>query len=265
MLNIVMPMAGWGSRFADAGYEKPKPLLPVHGRPMIDVVVDNLRPSERHRFIFICRSEHCAEHNLETHLRSLADNVEVVAIDSVTRGAAETVLNAASHIDSDEPLMIANSDQFVGVSIDAYLAMMSRRGCDYFLMTMTADDPKWSYLRFDTEGSVVEVVEKRVVSTEATVGIYNYRHGDSFVSAAQKMIDEDALVNGEFYVAPVYNYLIGNGAELGYWNIGSEGDGMWGLGIPRDLEAFNNLAALPVRGVADEPDRRDTPSRGDAS
>jgi hypothetical protein len=103
---------------------------------------------------------------------------------------------------------------------------------------MTADDPKWSYVRFDDAGLITEVVEKRVISTEATVGIYNFRRGSDFVAAAERMIEHDLRVNGEFYVAPVYNQLIADGRRISYVNVGAEGDGMYGMGIPADLQIF---------------------------
>jgi hypothetical protein len=109
---------------------------------------------------------------------------------------------------------------------------------DGLIMTMWADDPKWSFVRIDEQGHVTEVVEKKVISNEATVGIYNFRRGADFVAAAEKMIEKGARVNGEFYVAPVYNELISRGEAIGYFNIGKVGDGMYGLGVPEDLNLF---------------------------
>ena len=245
IFNIVIPMAGKGSRFTQAGYAQPKPLLPVHGKPMIDVVVENLRPTTLHRFIFICQREHLDSYGLRAHLKSLAQNVEIIAIDSVTEGAACTVLLAEHLINNSQPLMIANCDQYVAVSMDHYLASMSQGNHDGFIMTMTAHDPKWSFIRYDASGKIKEVVEKQVVSSEATVGIYNYRRGSDFVSAAKAMIHADDRVNGEFYVAPVYNYLIKRGLSVGFLNIGSDGAGMYGLGTPEDLKSFNALPEIP--------------------
>lgn len=238
MLNIVIPMAGRGSRFAEQGYELPKPLIRVHGKPMIDVVVSNLRPDCAHRFIFICLREHGAEYGLEEHLAELTPGCEIVYVDQVTEGAACTVLLAKKFIDNDDPLMIANSDQWVDTNINEYLQEMDSKGLDGLIMTMWANDPKWSFVRFDDVGTVCEVVEKEVVSEEATVGIYNFRSGKDYVRAAEQMIAKDLRVNNEFYVAPTYNQLIGEGQTLGVYNVGREFDGMYGLGIPSDLDMF---------------------------
>ena len=145
MLNIVIPMAGRGSRFADAGYTDPKPLIPVHGKPMIKVVVENLKPTVEHRFIFLCQNQHIKDYGLEEKLHSYADNVEIVGIDGVTEGQVCTVLKAREFIDNDEPLMTANSDQYIDFDINDYLSHMGSQGLDGLIMTMKADDPKWSY------------------------------------------------------------------------------------------------------------------------
>lgn len=239
MLNIVIPMAGAGSRFAKVGYKEPKPLIPVHGVPMVQLVIENLRPSTPHRFIFICRTEHLQSFNLGERLRSWAgENSLVLTVDQLTEGAACTVLLAKHLIDNDMPLMIANCDQYVDASIDDYLADMDRRGLDGIMMTLTANDAKWSYVALNDSGLVTECVEKKVISQHATVGIYNFRKGSDFVRAADAMIAKNLRVNNEFYVAPVYNQLIEEGAKFGICNVGAEGSGMYGLGIPSDLEYF---------------------------
>lgn len=236
MLNIVIPMAGRGQRFVDAGYQLPKPLVPIHGHPMIRVVIANLTPSRPHKFHFLLLREHADRYGLADRLREWSPGCEIIFVDEVTQGAACTVLLARDLIDSADPLMIANCDQYIDASVDDYLAAMG--DAQGLIMTMTAEDPKWSFVRFDDNGRVVEVVEKVVVSTEATVGIYNYRHGRDFVAAADAMIAADLRVNGEFYVAPAYNEIIRRGGEIRCHSIGSVDAGMYGIGTPRDLEDF---------------------------
>lgn len=245
MINIVVPMAGRGSRFSNAGYNMPKPLLPVFGRPMIEVVIENLRPTSEHRFVFVCQKEHLQEFDLEPVLRKAGSDTVIVPIEYVTEGAACTVLLAEQYINNDQPLMIANCDQYISTPINTYLKGMEAGDFDGYVMTMTADDPKWSFIRLGSNGLVTEVVEKKVVSNEATVGIYNYRHGGDFVSAAHAMMAANDKTNNEFYVAPAYNYMIAAGKRVGYMNIGSDRDGMHGLGVPEDLEYFNALNGLP--------------------
>jgi NDP-sugar pyrophosphorylase family protein len=246
-LNIVIPMAGRGSRFADAGYALPKPLIEVLGEPMIKLVIDNLRPNCEHRFIFLCQEEHLALYDLAKKLNVWASGCEVVSLNGITEGAACTVLLAKSLIDSDDPLMIANSDQWVDININNYLAFSANDNLDGCIMTMKANDPKWSFIRLNSDNQITEVVEKQVVSDEATVGIYNFKHGKDFVSAATAMINQNLRVNGEFYVAPIYNQLLESNAKIGYYNIGAEFAGMYGLGTPEDMNKILNLTFKPER------------------
>ena len=142
MLNIVIPMAGAGSRFAKAGFLDPKPLIPVNGLPMIKVVINNLTPSVPHRFIFICQQQHIDAYGLTEKLSAWAPGCKIVGINGLTDGAACTVHAAKALIDNEHPVMIANSDQFVDLDIDDYLAAMDNAAADGIIMTMKADDPK---------------------------------------------------------------------------------------------------------------------------
>lgn len=244
MLNIVVPMAGRGSRFASEGYLDPKPLIQVGGKPMIQWVIENVRPSRPHRFIFICHSEHLARYpSIETTLKESAPGCEIVLVDEVTEGAACTVLLTRDLITNDDQLMIANSDQFVECSIDSYLNYLNQEDLDGLIMTFPANDPKWSYCEITSDRKVERVVEKEVVSEDATVGIYNFARGLDFVEAADEMIRRDLRVNGEFYVAPTYNLCIAQGMRIGVSRIREDGGGMHGLGTPADLFAFRSTDA----------------------
>jgi dTDP-glucose pyrophosphorylase len=234
-------MAGAGSRFSKAGYRDPKPLIQIHGLPMISLVIANLKPTCPHRFIFICQRSHLEAYDLKNKLKEWASNCEIIAIDGITAGAACTVLASSDLIDNDNPLMVANSDQYVDININHYLTQMDSENLDGLIMTMTADDPKWSFVGLNEQGLVSRVVEKEVISDEATVGIYNFRHGADFVWGARESIRREIRVNGEFYVAPVYNLLIEQQQCVGVYNIGKDRAGMYGLGIPEDLISFEQM------------------------
>lgn len=236
--NIVVPMAGLGSRFSKVGFKHPKPLINVLGEPMISLVVKNLRPITPHRFIFICQESHEKEFGLKKYLEKIAPSCQVKLINGITDGAACTVLEASGLIDLDQPLVIANCDQYIEASMDDYLNSWHEKGLDGYIMTMKANENKWSYVKLNDDEEVIDVVEKVVISDEATVGIYNFKKGNDFIIAAQKMIQNDIRVNGEFYVAPVYNMLIKNGYKVGVHNIGSCEDTMFGLGTPEDLSEY---------------------------
>ena len=245
MLQIVLPMAGRGQRFVQAGYRLPKPLLPVRGEPMAALVVRNVRPQRPHRFIFLCLREHLRDHGLGGILAAVAPEGVVVPVDGVTEGAACTVLLARDHFDPDQPLMTANCDQWVDTSIDDYLARADAEAADGYLMTMTDRDPNWSFAALDDRGLVTRVEEKRPISDQATVGIYNFARARHFLDGADAMIAQDLRVNGEFYVAPVYNRMIAAGLTVRTCNVGPVSTVMHGLGVPEDYEAFLRRGAAP--------------------
>lgn len=239
MINIVLPIAGRGSRFANAGYNLPKPLIKVHGKPMIEVVVNNIKPKVNHRFIFLALQDHLDGLGMRDTLNRIAPGCEIVPVTQVTEGAACTVLLAKNLINNSDQLMIANSDQWVDIDINEYLSVLND-DCDGLIMTMWADDPKWSFVGLDENGYVKNVVEKKVISNEATVGIYNFKKGLDFVKSAEQMIQKNLRVNNEFYVAPAYNEMIVNKSKIKIYNVGKENNGMHGLGIPSDLNLFLN-------------------------
>jgi dTDP-glucose pyrophosphorylase len=238
MLNIVIPIAGRGSRFVEAGYLLPKPLIPVYEMPMIEVVVNNIRPKTHHSFTFIALKEHLDNLEMSKTLERIAPGCNIISVNHVTEGAACTVLLAKEVINNEDPLMLANSDQWIDIDINDYLKVMERKDIDGLIMTMSADHPKWSYIGINKDRLIDRVVEKQVISNEATVGIYNFKHGSDFILAAEQMISKNLRVNNEFYVAPVYNEMIGGGAKITYYNIGQDGNGMYGLGVPSDLTSF---------------------------
>lgn len=243
MINIVIPMAGAGSRFSKAGYKEPKPLIPLNGVPMIKLVINNLTPNVPHKFIFVCQKEHIDKYGLRDKLTNWSSGAEIVEIDGLTDGAACTVLAARQFINNNDALMIANSDQYIDADINDYLSKMDSENLDGLIMTMKANDPKWSFVGLDSNNHVTTVVEKEVISDEATVGIYNFKCGSDFVQAAEDMIASNLRVNNEFYVAPAYNQKIKqDNWKVGIYNIGSEANGMYGLGIPSDLRLFLSLA-----------------------
>jgi NDP-sugar pyrophosphorylase family protein len=237
-LNIVIPMAGKGSRFADVGYAFPKPLIEVAGQTMIEVVIRNLKPTVPHRFIFICQREHYEKYDLNNIFKNAVggDNFEIVQINGVTAGAACTVLCARQYINNEDDLLIANSDQYIEYETDSFIETARTGDTDGLIMTFESSHPKWSYARTDKDGKVIEVAEKKLISNKATTGIYYFRRGSDFVQGAEAMIKKDCRHNGEFYVCPVYNELILDGADIRISDINVSD--MHGLGTPEDLDAF---------------------------
>ena len=231
-MNIIIPMAGHGSRFLQAGYTFPKPLIEVHGKPMIQVVIDNLKVDAN--FIFIVQKEHREKYNLDSMLSLLAPGCKIVDVDKVTEGAACTVLLGKEFINNDNPLVIANSDQFVEWSSLDFFYKMNEQNLDGGIVSFKSTHPKWSYAKTDNNGFVLEVAEKKTISDIATVGIYYWKKGSDFVKYAEQMIHKNIRANNEFYVCPVFNEAILDGLKIKTFDVPK----MWGLGTPEDLDYF---------------------------
>jgi len=231
-LNVLIPMAGAGSRFEQAGYTFPKPLIDVKGKPMIQVVVENL--NIKANYIYIVQKSHREKYNLDTLLNLITPNCKIVEVDGITEGAAITALMAKEHINNEHPLFFANSDQFVEWDSNEFFYKMNENDADGGIPTFKATHPKWSFAKLDEDGFVTEVQEKNPISDLATVGFYYWKHGSDFVKYAEEMIEQDIRVNNEFYVCPVYNNAIKGGLKVRTFDVPK----MWGLGTPEDLKYY---------------------------
>jgi HAD superfamily hydrolase (TIGR01509 family) len=236
-LNVVIPMAGAGSRFTAAGFSFPKPLIDVNGKPMIQVIVDNLNMEAN--FIFIVQKEHYETYQLQYLLNLIAPNCKIVQVDGLTEGAAATVLLAQEYIDNDNPVLVANSDQYIEWNSNEVMYAFGADSIAGGILTFKSTHPKWSYVTLDDNGFVGEVAEKRVISDNATVGVYYWRRGADLVYSIKKMMtDETRRVNGEWYLAPSINVLLEEGKKFRVKNVKE----MHGIGTPEDLQAFLSRA-----------------------
>ncbi len=231
-MNVLIPMAGAGSRFEQAGYTFPKPLIDVRNKPMIQVVVENL--NIKANYIYIVQKSHREKYNLDTLLNLITPECKIIEVDGITEGAACTALLAKEHIDNDKPLFFANSDQFVEWDSNEFMYKMNETNCDGGIVTFKATHPKWSFAKINDLGLVTEVAEKNPISDTATVGFYWWKQGSDFVKYAEQMIKEDIRVNNEFYVCPVFNQAIKDRKNIRTFNI----EKMWGLGTPEDLKFY---------------------------
>ena len=231
-LNVLIPMAGAGSRFEQAGYTFPKPLIDVRNKPMIQVVVENLNIDAN--YIYIVQKKHREKYHLDTLLNLITPNCKIVEVEGITEGAACTALLAKEYINNDAPLFFANSDQFVEWDSNEFLYKMQETNSDGGIVTFTSTHPKWSFAKIDENGLVTEVAEKNPISDIATVGYYYWKYGSDFVKYAEQMINKNVKINNEFYVCPVFNQAIEDKKQIRTFNV----DGMWGLGTPEDLKYY---------------------------
>ena len=231
-MNVLIPMAGAGSRFSSAGFTFPKPLIDVHGKPMIQCVVENLNIDAH--YIFIVKTEDYEKYNLKQMLNMLVPGCDIIQTDGLTQGAACTTLLAKNLINNNQPLLIANSDQFIEWNSNECLYSFSADEIDGGIITFKSVHPKWSFAKLQDNGLVSEVAEKNPISDNATVGKYYWKNGSDYVKYAEQMISKDIRVNNEFYVCPVYNEAIQDNKKIKINEIKK----MWGLGTPEDLEYY---------------------------
>jgi HAD superfamily hydrolase (TIGR01509 family) len=231
-MNVLIPMAGAGTRFEKAGYTFPKPLVDVLGKPMIQTVVDNLNIEAN--YIFIVRKSHYEEYHLRTVLNNIAPGCTIVQVEGITEGAACTTLLAKQYINNDKPLVMANSDQYVEWDSNEFMYSMVGDDVDGGILAFKSTHPKWSYAKLGDNGFVTEVAEKNPISNIATVGIYYWAKGSDYVKYTEQMIEKNIRTNNEFYVCPVYNEAIGDGKNIKVFDVPK----MWGLGTPEDLNSF---------------------------
>jgi NDP-sugar pyrophosphorylase family protein len=239
-MNIIFPIAGRGSRFLQESeknpeYAKPKPLIDVAGYTMIEWAAASLPKRANDKLIFLVLKEHVDQAHIDEVLKKkFGEDIKIITVDEVTQGPACTVLLAKEYINNDEPLLIANSDNYVdGKTLFRDIESMGSK-IDGFLSVFYATGPKWSFSKADDEGYVVEVAEKIQISRNASNGFYYFSKGRDFVWAAEEMIEENDRSNNEFYVAPVYNYLIRRGKLIKL----SRSRFVHNFGVPRDLEKF---------------------------
>ena len=237
-LNILIPMAGEGIRFKNAGYSFPKPLIEVNSKPMIQVVTENLKIKAN--FIFLVRKEHMKKYNLSYFLNLIAPNCQIVEVDKKTNGAASTTLLAQKFINNKKQLLIVNSDQFIKWNSSDAMYSICNKNVDGAILTFKATHPKWSFAKINNDGFVDEVAEKKPISNDATCGIYFWNKGSEYVKYAKQMIQKNIRTNNEFYICPVYNEAINDNKKI----INYEIDEMWGLGTPEDLDNFLKNAII---------------------
>ena len=231
-MNVLIPMAGAGKRFVDAGYIFPKPLIEIRNKPMIQWVIESLNINAN--YIFIIQKEHQKKYNIKSVLNILKPNCKIIELDGITEGAACTTLLAKKYINNSDPLIIANSDQYINWNSSEALYDFNSKNLDGAILTFKAIHPKWSYAKCDENGFVSEVAEKKVISKNATVGVYYWKHGSDYVASAENMIKKNIRVNNEFYVCPVYNEFLKKNKKIKIHNINE----MWGIGTPEDLQNF---------------------------
>jgi NDP-sugar pyrophosphorylase family protein len=244
-IQLVIPAAGLGSRFAEHGYTLPKPIIDVAGLPMIEWVIGNFQLIEGDTLVVVSRAGLNIREVIAPIVENLRVRVHFIDVPSLTEGPAMTVVAAKSVLDMNQPLVVANADQYVSASLSPFLTKLRETSQDLGLvLTMKANSTKWSYVGRTENDSVSKIVEKVEISDEATVGIYGWSSAHLFLDSFETMVAKNDRTNGEFYVAPSYNYLINSGVMVETEFVGTLEDNVHGLGTVEDLLTFLNNPML---------------------
>jgi RpiB/LacA/LacB family sugar-phosphate isomerase len=228
--NLVLPIAGKAQRFIDAGYMMPKPLILAKGKHVIDWSLESVDTSECN-LIFIVRLDHIYNFSIDKILKQkFGEDITIISVDHVTQGALETCLLAEGYIDNDTPLYIYTPDVYFGPQFNPSCV----GDADGFLLTFLANSPDHSYTEIDENGVASRVVEKEVISEHANVGLYYFKTGSMFRQYAQEAMDKKLLIKGEYYIAPIYNYMIRDGLKV----TACDTEKMHILGTPATFEFF---------------------------
>ena len=237
-MQIIVPAAGNGSRFAEKGYTDPKPIINVLGKPLIKWSTDGLINSGDNKYFFLLQKDHIERFQLEAELSKWYNNFEIIPVDGLTRGQASTCLLAKEMIDQDDELAIINCDNLFMIDLELAKSKLDiskdSRGIVFFI---AGNNPGWSYVATDQDGLASEVAEKVVISNKATVGCYYFIKGKYFINAAESMIEQNIRYNNEFYVSPCYNIFIKNKKNVHTWPC----DFHYSLGTPELVDKFVNL------------------------
>ena len=236
-MNVVIPMAGRGSRFEEAGYTSPKPLISVNGEPMITKALSSLDIEGNYHFVI---RKDGNSNNIREAVLSIKPNAKFIEIDYITEGPASSVLLFEKEINNSEELVVANCDQIMWWNSAMFLRNARSEEFDGTIVTYWSETPKNSYAKLDKRGFVTEIREKRVISNVSLNGIHYWKHGSLFVDSATQMIRcDDRAPNREFYVSQTYNHLIQSGRRVGIYHIPNEQH--HAVGTPEDLARFVEL------------------------
>lgn len=239
--NILIPMAGRGSRFEEKGYTDRKPFIDINGKPMIHRVIENLNIEfdANYKFILVCLREDFERYNFSEFKNIIGhESYDIICLDDVTQGAAQTILTAKHLIDNETPLLTMNSDQMIEYDVETMF--WKAKEYDAMIPCFYGEGKAWSYAKTGPDGYVTEVAEKKQISNQATAGYYYWSRGSDFVKYAEQMIEENDRTNGEFYVAPVYNWAIKDNKKVGTFMVTK----IYHLGTPEYLEQFLNYTGV---------------------
>ena len=233
-MKVVVPMAGRGSRFANQGFQIPKPLIEVAGKPMVLRSLKSIEGLEISEVIFVVLSEHDLQFSASSIIsRNIVFPHSFIFLEDVTEGQLCTVMAAREQIDGLEDVLVIASDTYVEGSL-AKDIRQNRSECAGLISVMDMPGDRWSFVKTNASGNAMQVVEKVRISNLASTGIYYFSEGRQFVEYAETMIINKEKTKGEYFVIPVYQKMIDDGLTVKV----TQADSMWDMGTPEAKSAF---------------------------
>lgn len=238
-LQVLMPMGGLGSRFANAGYTTPKPLIEVDGKEMFLRALDSFRPVDSIDYLFVIRKDHDEIYDLKNSILQLLPQAKVFILDHDTQGAVETSLIAEQAIDDETPIAIADCDIYF--ESKAYFDKVGDSETDGMLLTFPSDDARYSYAQLDDNGNVIRTAEKIVISNNAILGGYYFKSGKLFKQVAHEFTDSPLPANlKEYYMSHLFNILLEKDKKIAVAPI----DVKHIFGTPEELDQYIALTQI---------------------
>ena len=237
-MKVLMLFSGDDKAFKDSGFQYPKNLTEISGKPIIENVLkcfgDVLENADE--ILLTMRQQEIDRYHTSSVARLLYPKIKIISVPNITKGAACAVLLAISSIDNTEELVVINGDIIIEQSIMPAIEDFRKRKLDGGVVTFESVHPRWSFVKCDESGQIIEATEKRPISKNATAGVYYFRRGKDYVEAAENMIRKDASVNGAFYICPAFNELVLMQKKLGVYQIDREK--YYSLASPAGVEAY---------------------------
>jgi len=214
MINILILLAGKSRFFDEEKLMYPIPMMEIGSKMLIEKVIENLSVLDKEiKFIFVVRRSDCDTHHLDDVLKTLTnDTCQIIKIHKETAGSVCSALMAIEYIDTKSPLLIANYDQIFDCNL--CLAVDKLRNSDGVIITFESTHPRWSYVMLGEEKNIIEVSEKRPISSQAIAGFYLFKHGSDYVTSAMDSIRKESKYDNKYYTSSVLNEMILAGKKL---------------------------------------------------
>ena len=246
-MNVVIPMAGDSTIFKESGFKYNKNFTEINRKPLFQRICESVIRLHAEKFIFIVNQEDARKYHIDRSLKLLSPKCHVVVAEGKTAGAACTVLLTSEFIDNNDELIINNGDMILETNTQTILNKFRAQDWDGGIITFESVHPRWSFVRLDEEGYVIEAAEKNPISNHATAGFYYFKHGADFINGAKEMIRKDSNVDGKYYVCPAYNEMVLRQKIIGYYEIDDRY--YYPLTTPKEIAEYeSHIRAVESRG-----------------